>query len=325
MNRQKYMAELAGLISFLTEEDRRTVMDYYERKFDAAGESGEAALMAELGTPMRLAININRLGLEEMLKEPEPEPEVETVEAEEEVPAEEPESVEEAPVDEEAPAEETAAVEEEAPLEEPEAEEAEEVPEEHQETARLIAAVLAEPDPEPEENAAEESQVTDEIEELELPAGEEKAEEPAPVEEKPEEPEHTHHESFPELTVAKGKTIPDAEKQPETRFSILGAIGFFILAVVPGIPLLAVSIVLLPLVLIPGIVLGWCGAVAGVAGFKCLVYIPDAMFMFGAALVLLGLAVLLMMLALWIDKSIICAWKNGVPGLWKRLTRKERA
>lgn len=331
MNKQKYMAELAGLLSFLTEADRSTVISYYERRFEAAGEAGETELIAQLGTPMRLAIDINRLGLEEMLKEipeqEEGEEEAEELtcvenEAAQPDPAEDPAAEEENEVED---AEEKAEAAPKIPSEEKEQEEAPDTDEEV-DTAQLIAAVLAEPDPEPEKDETEESQVTDEIEELPLPAEDENAaEEPAEEAKAEPGPEHTHHESFPELTVAKGKTIPDGEKQPETKLSILGAIGFFILAIVPGLPLMAVSIVLLPLLLVPGIVLGWCGAVAGVAGFKCLVYIPDAMFMFGAALVLLGLAVLLLVLALWMDKSIICAWKNGVPGLWRRMARKERA
>ena len=203
MNKQKYMAELAGLLSFLNEADRSTVISYYERRFEAAGEAGETELIAQLGTPMRLAIDINRLGLEEMLKEipeqEEGEEEAEELacvenEAAQPDPAEDPAAEEENEVED---AEEKAEADPEIPSEEKEQEEAPDTAEEV-DTAQLIAAVLAEPDPEPEKDETEESQVTDEIEELPLPAEDENAaEEPAEEAKAEPGPEHTHHESFP--------------------------------------------------------------------------------------------------------------------------------
>lgn len=328
MNKQKYLAELSGLLSFLSEEDRETVMSYYTRKFDEAGEAGQAELIQQLGTPMRLAISLNRMGIE-------------AIAGEEETKAEPTEKVRPEYDEKLETAELIRAVMDE-PEAEPGADEEPEGPEksecaslDEEETEPELEKVK---DPEESEEPEEESTVTEEIEYTEL------SEEPGVGEEEPteQEPEDTaeaepeaeaetenededlHRESFPELTVARGGKAPEPTGEQKAKLSIVGAIAFWILMILPGLPLLVLSVALVPVVLAPGAAAAWAGAVGLQAGMAALGYIPDAMFVFGGALLLLGAAILLLLLAVWIIKSIVLAWKNGVPALWGRLARKEK-
>lgn len=60
MNKKQFLLELSQYISFFTAEERAIVMEEYTAKFDEAGESGEAALILSLGTPMMIAIGLKR-------------------------------------------------------------------------------------------------------------------------------------------------------------------------------------------------------------------------------------------------------------------------
>ena len=356
MNKQKYLAELGGLLSFLTEEDRAVVMSHYTRKFDEAGEAGEAALIQELGTPMRLAINLNRMGIEaiaeaEAAAEKTPEtPPAEPVQAAELIqavlndpdeententapapdaeaaeessagedmeaagkpePSEEAEAVEETGSAEGSPQEATALTEEPAEEEQPEAE-MPEVPEEVD--AKEVNEV-----PETDENAAEAEPAEEEeiIQETEI------AEDPD-EEAEPEPEDALHTEAFPELTVARGGKLPDAGQTP-AKISVGGAILFWILMIVPGVPLLVISAALIPVLLAPGLALAWASSVGLRAGIACMSYIPDAMFVLGGGLLLLGGAILLLLLAAWLIRCILHGWNSCVPALWNRLARKEK-
>ena len=59
INRQKFLAELAKLLSFMYEEDRRYALDMYERMFNIAGED-EQWLIQNLMSPTRQAVIIAR-------------------------------------------------------------------------------------------------------------------------------------------------------------------------------------------------------------------------------------------------------------------------
>ena len=59
INRQKFLAELAKLLSFMYEEDRRYALDMYERMFDIAAGS-EHWLIQNLMSPTRQAVIIAR-------------------------------------------------------------------------------------------------------------------------------------------------------------------------------------------------------------------------------------------------------------------------
>ena len=59
INRQKFLAELAKLMTFMYEEDRRYALDMYERMFDIA-EGNEQWLIQNLMSPTRQAVIIAR-------------------------------------------------------------------------------------------------------------------------------------------------------------------------------------------------------------------------------------------------------------------------
>lgn len=134
MNKKQYLAELTGLLAFLSASEREQVIACVEAKFDDLGEGREMEFAHEYGTPMKLTISINRNGVEAFLgqaneKAPEPEEAAEeippeTVESEEAEEAVEEEIVEEAveeaveEVVEEPVEEEPEATEEEPPQEE---------------------------------------------------------------------------------------------------------------------------------------------------------------------------------------------------------------
>ena len=59
INRQKFLAELAKLLTFMYEEDRRYALDMYERMFDIA-EEDEQWLIQNLMSPTRQAVIIAR-------------------------------------------------------------------------------------------------------------------------------------------------------------------------------------------------------------------------------------------------------------------------
>ena len=59
INRQKFLAELAKLLSFMYEEDRQYALDMYERMFDIA-EENEQWLIQNLMSPTRQAVIIAR-------------------------------------------------------------------------------------------------------------------------------------------------------------------------------------------------------------------------------------------------------------------------
>jgi uncharacterized membrane protein len=60
MNRQQFLAELNQYLTFFSPEERANVIAAYNQRFDTAGPDCEAALIAELDTPMRTAIDLKR-------------------------------------------------------------------------------------------------------------------------------------------------------------------------------------------------------------------------------------------------------------------------
>lgn len=57
-DRQKYMAELSKLLTFMFKEDRAEILAHYNEMFDNAED--EEALMREFGSPTKLAVSISR-------------------------------------------------------------------------------------------------------------------------------------------------------------------------------------------------------------------------------------------------------------------------
>jgi len=60
MNRQQFLAELSQYLTFFSPEEKTKIISAYNEKFDSAGPECEAAVLAELGTPMMTAIDLKR-------------------------------------------------------------------------------------------------------------------------------------------------------------------------------------------------------------------------------------------------------------------------
>ena len=58
MNREQFMNQLGGLLSSLSEEERREALDYYENYFEDAGPEREQDVIGELGSPEQVAKEI---------------------------------------------------------------------------------------------------------------------------------------------------------------------------------------------------------------------------------------------------------------------------
>ena len=71
------------------------------------------------------------------------------------------------------------------------------------------------------------------------------------------------------------------------------------------------------------VTLGYAGAVGVVAAFKTLSYIPDAMLVFGVTLLIIAGAIIVLLISTWLIGLILKGWFKGVPGLCRRMTRKE--
>ena len=60
MNRQQFLAEFTQYLTFTTAQEREAIIAHYISMFDSTGTEGENALLAELGTPMKVAIELKR-------------------------------------------------------------------------------------------------------------------------------------------------------------------------------------------------------------------------------------------------------------------------
>lgn len=98
MNKHQFLAELSQYLSFLSAEDRARVLEAYATRFEALEPEQEFALIAELGSPMRVAIELKRRleageriveGGEEPPEEPVPEEDSPAAETLQDIPAEE--------------------------------------------------------------------------------------------------------------------------------------------------------------------------------------------------------------------------------------------
>ena len=328
MNKRKYLAELAGLLSFLSEEERSAVLSHFTKKFEEAGESGEALLIMELGPPMRLVIALNREGIESIIDAEAEIPEKgilafktpaglsanTDISAEESIsddePATEADERAETVVELVETEDETSQTEN---TDKPEEEEIQQVTDLVPPAVLTIEEVL-------EENT---EPLVDESRDLngqEIQSGINTVELIREV--MREEAVEVHPESFPELSVVIGKAPRTAEPETDTKVSVFGAILFGFLLIIPGVPLLAISIVLLPTLVVPVIADGVAVFYGFFAGIATIAYMPDAFFVFGSALIALGLGALYLVLCIWLIVQIIAAWRLGLPALYRRLVKK---
>lgn len=183
MNRQRYMAELSKLLTFMFKEDKEDILAHYNKMLDEAED--EQALLESFGSPTRLAVTIShsykraerKLAVEADSKADKPNEGETSVE---------PEHIFVKPVKKETAAEKTPAAA--APglsyadiIEEIRREKAEE------EGVEYTPMFFNEPEKAPEEPEAEEAEEADiEVEIVDTPAEESASEEAEPEEEAPE-------------------------------------------------------------------------------------------------------------------------------------------
>lgn len=357
INKQKFLAELGRLLTFMYEEDRQTVLGMYGRMFDETAD--EEGLLELLVSPTRQAVVLARsydakarkAQLEaqdadaDYIIDPDNAPAFifiidKTAQQAAEL------GIKEAPVDEnqfsifdgldalpelEEPAAAPAA--EELPeLEEvsapPEAEEAEaesEVP--------VLPAVspIAEAEPEAGEEDAARSDVDDTADavdafladftiengELVFVKDEAEAESEAGEAEEPEEAEMEVFESETE----------EAEKPVEYRkkTNILLLIAYLIPALPMGILGLALLLVIAALFLGLAGVCGYVGVQAIVLAFGSFAVIADTMAVFGAGLALVALALLFVWLFVWFLGGAMAGYVRGLCRLGAKICCKEVA
>ena len=289
MNKQRYLAELRRLLVYMNEEDREEAVRRCGEAFDAAGPEGEAALLAEMGSPTKMAIGLSR-GYEPgkipdvipktaIVRPPAaesvepktaedgllpPEPEINWIElptfgaAEAETP---PDAAPEAPA---APAE-------------------------------AEAAPAQEPAPEPQAAPAEEPK-----------------EAPAPA----EEPPAKKKEAKAEIPPAEPQE-PDGAEGPRTiieRTMPLGlGIPLFILVFgALGIPLGLLCLALSLVFLSPGCAILFGAYLIGVGGLWCTSYMADAALLFGAAFIVLAVGLLVLWLGIWLAVKLFTVYGKGV-------------
>ena len=332
INKQKFLAELGKLLTFMYEEDRQRAMGLYSRMFEEAGD--EQALIQALISPTRQAVvvaraynsNLGRLSLNAETKAaPEDRDEngvpdyVQAIEKVREqawaaigVPA----AAEEA---EEAPAETEEA--EEAPAE---AEEAEEAPAETEEAEEAPAETE-----EVEEAPAE----TEEAEEA--PAAAEEAEEaPAAA-----EPDKSAHEGIEFFTLPEeGKETPqsdtlldentfnidsDALRKPRRKAKPFALILYILLAI--PLTICAIAVLLVPAILFLALSVAAiiCGVVLVSTAFKGFPVFADIMVVLGVSLVLFALGLLFLWTSIWFIGGAIVGVVHGVAVLCEKWCYKE--
>ncbi len=349
INKQKFLAELGKLLTFMYEEDRQRAMGLYSRMFEEAGD--EQALIQALISPTRQAVvvaraynsNLGRLSLNAETKAaPEDRDEngvpdyVQAIEKVREqawaaigVPAAA-EEAEEAPAEaEEAPAEAEEA--EEAPAA---AEEAEEAPAEAEEAEEAPAEA---------EEAEEAPAETEEVEEA--PAEAEEVEEaPAETEEAEEapaaaEPDKSAHEGIEFFTLPEeGKETPqsdtlldentfnidsDALRKPRRKAKPFALILYILLAI--PLTICAIAVLLVPAILFLALSVAAiiCGVVLVSTAFKGFAVFADIMVVLGVSMVLFALGLLFLWTAIWFVGGAIVGVVHGVAALCEKWCYKE--
>ena len=342
INKQKFLAELGKLLTFMYEEDRQRAMGLYSRMFEEAGD--EQALIQALISPTRQAVvvaraynsNLGRLSLNAETKAaPEDRDEngvpdyVQAIEKVREqawaaigVPAAA-EEAEEAPAETEEAEEAPAEVEEveEAPAE---AEEAEEAPAETEEVEEAPAETE-----EVEEAPAEAEEVE------EAPAETEEAEEaPAAA-----EPDKSAHEGIEFFTLPEeGKETPqsdtlldentfnidsDALRKPRRKAKPFALILYILLAI--PLTICAIAVLLVPAILFLALSVAAiiCGVVLVSTAFKGFPVFADIMVVLGVSLVLFALGLLFLWTAIWFIGGAIVGVVHGVAVLCEKWCYKE--
>jgi len=295
MPKQSYLAELGKLLTYMTPWDRERTLEYIGKRFDEA--ENEAALLQELGTPVRLAVLYNR-GYN-----PSPDP---ALAAEEASPAQE--EISAPPQWEKDEAE--SAPEEEAPSAEEPTAEAPEAQEAAEEAAEAPAAENAPEEPDAEEIPAEETapESVEAEEACEEAAAEEESAETEPEEQSEEQPEEAP--AVPET--------PETRKKP----GFGRVLAVTVLSIFPGLPLFLLLMIIDVLLLVPGVAGIGAGLILVEAGTFSLTYMADALLVFGAALIVFALALLLLYGGLWCAVKLTKVYFKGICALMRAILGK---
>ena len=123
-----------------------------------------------------------------------------------------------------------------------------------------------------------------------------------------------------------GALLPDEEDAPEeteqgksSAAKFFGTVLFILGFLAVGLPLAAAVIGLFVLLLVPGAAAAVGAWLCAVAGLWCLTYLADALLLFGAAFLVLAVALLLITLGLWCGVWLIRLYARLIR-LWARLT-----
>ena len=292
MNRQQFLAELSQYLTFFSPEEKAKIISAYNEKFNSAGSENEAAVLAELGTPMMTAIDLKRRVEAGEQISFAPENNINQTES----PSEEGSDAEElAPEPDEQSSDESSGEAHEAVIEEtPSVESTEDVPE---------AVVEEDPSEESSEEAPE--AVAEEAPPAESPIETTEAViEEAPVTLSPEEiPEAPYEHPLAPPSPREENAEPE---KPRRKVSAVKLIGASLLSIVITAFFLAVAAV--------GVVLLVAMSYLLLAGLKNLVYVTDCLLLFGGGLVCAGLGLLIVWFAVWSAGSMISSLFRNALG-----------
>ena len=338
INKQKFLAELGKLLTFMYEEDRLKAIEIYSRMFEEADD--ERALLQSLVSPTRQAVVVARaynsdLGKLSLTSESKAAPE----DRDENGVPDYVQAIEK--VREQAlSAQGIAAVKADA---EPEAEAAEEPETEAVEEPETEAAEEPETEAaeEPDAEAAEEPEA-EAAEEPEVEAAEEPAEAPAAAEAAPEEKTavegieyFTMPEAGKETTAKEGGSLlldensfnvdSDAIKRGRRKPRVFLLILYILLAI--PLTIAAVAVLLVPALLFLALSIASiiCGVVLVSTAFKGFAVLADIMVLLGVSLVLFALGLLFLWTAIWFIGGAVVGVVHGVAALCDKWCYKEVA
>lgn len=347
MNKQRYLAELRRLLVFMTVADQDETILRYGALFDQAGPDGAEALVRRIGSPTNTAIRLSRTyepgniadeffpdGAAPAAAVPAQEISAPAVQ-EDLTPVVPQEPVPSVSVEPALEAETDPVVD---GLDLPDYDVL--LPEGME---LVVPPPEPEPEPEPEPQPAEEPEPdpdplpeTESLPEAE-PQSKSQSEADTPAPEAPEQPvpeapelplEEKPDPHFISVPLDAPEEEPEAEDRPEfiiqRSVPLWVGIPLFILTVlILALPLGLLSLVLVPLLLIPGIAVLLCAWLTFIGGLWCISYIADAVMLFGVAFFILGVGLLALGAALMLDAAIVKLYIRFVVGVKELLLGKK--
>ena len=354
INKQKFLAELGKLLTFMYEEDRQRALGMYSRMFDEAKD--ETALLQSLSSPTKQAVIVARAYNSNVAKlSVYSESKLEAEDADENgvpdyvqaIDGVRAEAFAAQKMDEAVPETEEIPNEDQLTLFDESGESSDEPAPAPQEESGDAEAEQPEESPAEEEpgSAAEEESESENTAETQLPAeqpdesadepAEESAEEKEPTEEKPaaaEVKEDIEYFTLPaegtgpsDATVDESVYNIDTEPLRKTvRKPKVFALILYILLAIP-VTLVGIAILLIPALVFLGLSVAaiiW-GIVIVTTAFKTYTMFADLMVVLGAALILFALGLLFLWTSIWFIGGAIVGLVHGVAALCEKLCYKE--